>query len=1114
MFDSLKKKIRSLPALAALGKLRNGAAPAQDIPEDAKYGVGDIIPTTRNGLPFGDFKVLGVKAGGYALVYFVADEKTGARYALKTFRDWCFDKAHVVERFTREAETLIRLGKHPHIVYAHAVFHLHGRPHILLEYVDGADLWDKVKRGPLPVSRALKYAIQFCCGMAHAQSKIPGLVHRDVKPPNCLITKDRVLKITDFGHVKVPGEIEEEAEIPPPNGNGDNCTDPLRTPQSHWGVGTPIYMAPEQFSNYNKTDFRSDIYSFGIMLFEMLTGERPFKGEKHEECYYEHRTAAPPDPVSLNPQIPRPVADLVLSCLAKSPAERPESFEALEDRLSDILRDNFQKKIPCLPPGELTNEELINRGTSLTALGRYAEALICFNRVLAVEPESARAWGGRGEALTMLGSYGEALACFDRALSLDPQATFALSNKGAALNEQGHHEEALVCFDRALSLNPQLTFVWNLKGHTLAVLDRLDESLMCLEQAIATDSLCAETYHNLGLVYNGLGRHAEAVEAYQQAARINPRSAEAHKGLGDSYAALERFTESVASYNTAINLKPDYPEARRNMETAQFALRRQEEAANEVLETDRRLSECLLWRLREDFYDKKGVSAWEQIPYYPTSNPFIGEAYAELVIAFLLDYRAHLNRDEPVYIIEMAAGTGCFSFYMLKALMAKLAYFGDLRALKVRYVMTDFTESNIKFWEGHEKLQAFRDAGVLDFTVWRPEDEDTLFLRTSRTRLCAETVKNPVIAIANYFFDSIRQDGFRIMDGKVQEVRFTFYRDKEAMQAGDSVTLEQLKMHESYVDAGDSYYPDHRLNAILNYYRDVFDKAAILFPLGAFDCIRNLQSLSGNNLMLLSSDKGFTTTEHIEAYEGYAYTLHDSVFSYMVNYHAISRYFVNQGGHTFSTTDDTHYLHTTMNTLLRTPCELENSRYYFQEKVRKQNLINYLYECEDLLQAETGDPSKPMLGSYLAFIRISNFDPIAFCLCGDKILHSLEGSDNQQKAALLEILDKVRENIYTVQRDYNVYSYLGRIYYDLNCIDESLEALRQSVKLFGADSDALYHIAACHEVKGNYEAALSFYRQTQELDPGCTLTRDGIKRAEAGLAEQVALCGPPSQLVR
>lgn len=521
----------------------------------------------------------------------------------------------------------------------------------------------------------------------------------------------------------------------------------------------------------------------------------------------------------------------------------------------------------------------------------------------------------------------------------------------------------------------------------------------------------------------------------------------------------------------------------------------------EVLQAGKRLSESLLWQLQEDYYERAGISAWEQIPFYPTSNPFIGESYAELIVAFLLDYRSHIKWDEPLYIVEMATGTGCFSFYLLRSLLQKLAYFDDLKRLKIRYVMTDFTEKNVRYWETNNKLAALRDGGVLDFAVFNPVETERLYMRSAGKWLAAGATSNPVIAIANYFFDSISHDLFRVSNHSLQEVKLTFYREKA--EASQPVSLQQLKSWETFYDTGEHYYPDQKLNKILSGYREHFDEASIILPVGALQCIRHLQTLSADKLALLSSDKGFTTMDYMAGHWRQVYTPHDGAFSYMVNYDAIGRYFTDQGGATFFTTEKTHSVVTTMNVLLsQTDCALEQTGYYFQEKINKQNLINNLYDSEEFLRLESDDGTQKLLNSCLSFLRLSNYDPIVLYMCGDKICCALEDIDEAQRESLLAALTHVQENIYAVQRFYNTYYWLGKIYYDLDMLDECLQAFSRSIESFGPDGHSAYHVAACHEAKGDYQQALDYYRQTQALDPKCALTRQGIERMKVALAKR------------
>src|ERR1043166_9565852 len=144
-FERLEEEVRKA----------EGTAEEKELPEDARYEIGETIHLAGCGIPLDDVKVLDIKAGGYAIVYIVETTSDRTRYALKTFQDWCLEDGEV-KRFMREAESWIRLGKHPNIVYAHSIFNMHGRPFILLEYVDSLDLWERMRGRRIPIPQALK----------------------------------------------------------------------------------------------------------------------------------------------------------------------------------------------------------------------------------------------------------------------------------------------------------------------------------------------------------------------------------------------------------------------------------------------------------------------------------------------------------------------------------------------------------------------------------------------------------------------------------------------------------------------------------------------------------------------------------------------------------------------------------------------------------------------------------------------------------------------------------------------------------------------------------------------------------------------------------------------
>ncbi len=522
----------------------------------------------------------------------------------------------------------------------------------------------------------------------------------------------------------------------------------------------------------------------------------------------------------------------------------------------------------------------------------------------------------------------------------------------------------------------------------------------------------------------------------------------------------------------------------------------------ETLEQDMRLSECLLWRVQEEFYQNAGLEAWEDIPFYPTSNAFIGEVYADLIIHYLLDYQAHLNPDEPLYILEMATGSGCFSFYLIRELANKLNYFESLKKLRICYVMTDFTEKIVDEWKSNPYFQPYIQAEILDFAVFRPETDTQLKLNLSGKTLDATTVKNPVIAIANYFFDSIRQDLYRVDNGSLLEARFTFHREYETALPPERLHLRDIQMEETFQPVPPAMYEDPHLNEILDFYLKQYQQASVLFPIGAFRCIQNLQALSGNQVVLISSDKGYVSPHYVEGHWEQAFTPHEGAFSYMVNYQAIGHYFENQGGAFMATYGDNLSIVTTMGILHgETAATFEKTRYYFSDIVDKKNPMNYLYYCQDMLiQYDDLENPSNVVKDCLAFLKLCNYDPIVLYLCGEKLVRAVPNIGQILQGELLTAMDKVRDNLFTVSKRFNVLFWLGKLYYALNHFEDCRAAFEQSVDRFGPDGTALYYIAACHEVAENYESALSFYRQTQAIDPDCELTQEGITRMESKLA--------------
>ncbi len=259
-----------------------------------------------------------VGEGGMAEVYLAHDELLDRPVAVKVLRQALAQDRVLRERFVREAQAAARL-EHPHIVGVYDLGEWGGRPFLVMEWVDGPSLATLIReRGPLPVPLACELGAQIASALAYAHGR--GLIHRDVKPHNILLKADGdrwEAKLADFGLAKVLSATS------------------LTLTQEVFG--TPQYVAPEVVRGERVTP-AADLYSLGVVLFEMLTAQTPFAGENPAEVAFKHLSASPPPPSRLNPRVPPSLDRLVLQLLAKNPADRPQRAGEVVSVLEALAR--------------------------------------------------------------------------------------------------------------------------------------------------------------------------------------------------------------------------------------------------------------------------------------------------------------------------------------------------------------------------------------------------------------------------------------------------------------------------------------------------------------------------------------------------------------------------------------------------------------------------------------------------------------------------------------------------------------------------------------------------------------------------------------------------------
>ena len=275
-------------------------------------------------------------SGGMSVIYKALDRLLGRMVAIKILRPSLTQDPAFLEKFQQEARSVAMMS-HPNIVTVHDVGSDGATHYIVMEMVDGQDLKKMIKtQGALPSGKALEYAIQICAGLGFAHRS--QLVHADVKPQNILINKSGVVKITDFGIAQA-------------------YTDTMPQTRSEMVWGSPHYFAPEQ-ARGEKPSPASDVYSIGVVMFEMFTGRLPYIGTSQRELALAHIKADIPKAIDVNPKVPKEISSIIAKVMSKAPNNRYKHADQLGhilQRLRERSKAARQKTIRrrMAPPTEV-----------------------------------------------------------------------------------------------------------------------------------------------------------------------------------------------------------------------------------------------------------------------------------------------------------------------------------------------------------------------------------------------------------------------------------------------------------------------------------------------------------------------------------------------------------------------------------------------------------------------------------------------------------------------------------------------------------------------------------------------------------------------------------------
>ncbi len=574
-------------------------------------------------------------AGGMGVVYRALDVRLNRTVAIKVLLPGKHGDDDRRLRFLQEARAASALN-HPNIVVIHDIDEIDGVSFIVMEYVSGEPLDRLLERGPIETGAALRYAHQAADALAQAHSA--GIVHRDLKPANIFITGEGRVKILDFGLAKILDPL--------PSGSDSPTMTALAAPGLHTEagrvLGTPAFMSPEQVEG-KPADARSDIFSFGVLLYEMLSGRRAFSGTSSVAIMAQVLDHHPPPLDAIMVGLPAPVTALVERCLRKLPVARVQTMREVKEILEGVMLDLSRNgttistmvragaadtilpipSIAVVPFANLNHdpendyfagglaEEITYRlapmpslrvtaRTTAAALRKDADMLHTAER-LGIEfllDGSVRRQGSRMRVSVQLVKTAGGFQIWSERYDRDITDIFAVQDEIAAsitevLKVQLGCSHALpAAKHRPGSVTAYQLYLkgrhhWNRRSW-----ESLRKGIESFQDAIARDPLYTLAYVGLADSYNLLGYYAErppreafpkAKAAAQQALRLDDSVAEAHASLGYSKLFFDRDWEAAeGEFRRAIELDPSYSSAHQWRAWYLFAMNRLAESVAEL----------------------------------------------------------------------------------------------------------------------------------------------------------------------------------------------------------------------------------------------------------------------------------------------------------------------------------------------------------------------------------------------------------------------------------------------------------------------------------------------------------------------------------------------------
>ncbi|MEL7144875.1 MAG: SAM-dependent methyltransferase [Bacteroidota bacterium] len=467
------------------------------------------------------------------------------------------------------------------------------------------------------------------------------------------------------------------------------------------------------------------------------------------------------------------------------------------------------------------------------------------------------------------------------------------------------------------------------------------------------------------------------------------------------------------------------------------------------------ISESIIWNLQRQYFEEASIEAWRKgvVPHYITSSSYMACSYAQMAMAWLQDQLE--EGYDHLRILELGAGSGQFSFHFLRHLEQQWQQNYPNDILPITYVMSDVTRANIKFWQSHQALRPWFDTGLLDGAFFDVEKDADLTLENSGVTWSASEEKAPMLVLANYLFDSIRQDYWQIENNLAQEVLVASYCPSEV---AEKPALHTLNYQYSLVKPAEKSYSDQSLNELLQFYCQKLKNGVVSIPTYGKSCIDTLKAWCNSQLTLIAGDKGQSDWQQFENID-YPVFIHHGSISTSVNFHALRWLAHQEGGHSWicgQPTDDFKV------------CAIS-----WQDEDR---LPHFARKCFDF--AKNFSPADQFVlkkiiernyqhlnvAEIASYLRFSHYDPKALKRAIPQLMKLAPQLSAPQVSLMQQFVTRTWDNYYWLGEKEDLAFMIGCFFYEANDYQSALVFFNHSVALYGPDSGTICNIENCQKM--------------------------------------------------